>query len=92
MPAQPPHHAPPPCKPLSHSVGESLDAYFSGLNGDQPTGLYELVITQVELPLLRATLRYCNHNQSRAAEILGINRATLRKKLREHNIDARDGT
>lgn len=76
-------------KPLSHAVSESLDDYFRSLNGHAPTELYETILSQVEPPLLRATLRYCNHNQSRAAEMLGMNRATLRKKLRHHRIDAK---
>jgi Fis family transcriptional regulator len=48
-----------------------------------------MILEQVEPPLLRATLRYCDNNQSRAAEILGLNRATLRKKLRQHRITAK---
>lgn len=80
---------PPLVKPLSHSVSESLDDYFRSLNGHAPTALYETVLAQVEPPLLRAALRYCNYNQSRTAEILGLNRATLRKKLRQHNISTR---
>lgn len=73
-------------KPLSHSVAECLDDYFRSLNGHAPAELYEMILEQVEPPLLRATLRYCDNNQSRAAEILGLNRATLRKKLRHHRI------
>jgi Fis family transcriptional regulator len=76
-------------KPLSHSVSESLDDYFRSLNGHSPAELYDMVLAQVEPPLLRATLRYCDNNQSRAAEILGLNRATLRKKLRLHRISAK---
>ncbi|MFX9027561.1 helix-turn-helix domain-containing protein, partial [Acinetobacter baumannii] len=49
---------------------------------------YDIVLSQVEPPLLRATLRYCDGNQSRAAELLGLNRATLRKKLTQYRIDA----
>ena len=74
------------CKPLSQSVAECIDAYLGSLNGHRPAELYTTVLDQVEPPLLRATLRYCDHNQSRAAEMLGLNRATLRKKLRQHNI------
>ncbi|HEX4870733.1 MAG TPA: helix-turn-helix domain-containing protein [Nevskiaceae bacterium] len=76
-------------KPLSHSVAEVLDDYFKSLNGHTPKALYEIVLDQVEPPLLRATLRYCENNQSRAAEMLGLNRATLRKKLRQHKITAK---
>lgn len=73
-------------KPLSVSVSECLDDYFQSLNGHAPVELYDMVLGQIEPPLLKATLRYCDHNQSRAAEILGLNRATLRKKLRQHRI------
>ena len=76
-------------RPLSHSVSDCLDDYFHSLNGHAPADLYEMILAQVEPPLLRATLRYCDHNQSRAAEILGLNRATLRKKLRQHRITAK---
>ncbi len=76
-------------KPLSHSVAECIDDYFRSLNGHRPIDLYTTVLDQVEPPLLRATLRYCDNNQSKAAEVLGLNRATLRKKLRQHKIGAR---
>ncbi|MCH9026031.1 MAG: Fis family transcriptional regulator [Proteobacteria bacterium] len=56
------------------------------LNGHQPKALYELVIGQVEKPLLRTVLDYAEGNQSLAADILGINRGTLRKKLRRHGL------
>ncbi|TJY65231.1 Fis family transcriptional regulator [Sinimarinibacterium sp. CAU 1509] len=74
-------------KPLGHSVQDSLDDFFRTLNGHAPKNLYDLFLDQVEPPLLLATLRYCFGNQSRAAEMLGLNRATLRKKLKQHKID-----
>lgn len=73
-------------KSLSESVSECIDDYFRCLNGHKPSELYTTILDQIEPPLLRATLRYCEHNQSRAAEVLGLNRATLRKKMRQHNI------
>jgi Fis family transcriptional regulator len=76
-------------RPLSHHVADSLDTYFRALNGHPPSKLYDLILHQVEPPLLRATLTYCRGNQSRAADMLGLNRATLRKKLRLHGIRAR---
>jgi Fis family transcriptional regulator len=80
--------AKPDIKPLCHSVADCLDEYFDALNGYAPRDLYDVVLSQVEPPLLRATLRYCDGNQSRAAELLGLNRATLRKKLTQYKIDA----
>ena len=72
--------------PLRALTAEALDAYFSSLNGHRPGQLYELVIREVEEPLFRAVLDYADGNQSRAADILGINRGTLRKKLREYGL------
>lgn len=73
-------------KPLNHYVSNSLDSYFKALNGHAPKDLYGMILEQVEPPLLKATLKYCAGNQSRAASILGLNRATLRKKIRQHKI------
>ena len=73
---------------LSEHVQESIDDYFQALNGHQPADLYRVVLEQVEAPLLRAVLDYCEQNQSRASEVLGINRGTLRKKLKQYNIQA----
>lgn len=76
-------------KCLSAHVADSLDDYFNQLDGHPPPAdLYDLVIRQVEAPLLRKVLGHCGGNQSRTAEILGLNRATLRKKLRQHGIVA----
>jgi len=73
-------------KPLSTLTGEALDGYFAKLNGHRPGDLYQLVLGEVEKPLFKAVLEYTNGNQSEAAEILGINRGTLRKKLRSYNL------
>ena len=72
--------------PLRALTAEALDAYFSSLNGHRPGQLYDLVIREVEEPLFRAVLDYADGNQSRAADIRGINRGTLRKKLREYGL------
>lgn len=75
-------------QPLSHYVSASLERYFDSLNGSAPPdNLYRMVLEQVEKPLLEAVLDYSRGNQSRAAEVLGINRATLRKKLRAYAIE-----
>ena len=73
-------------KPLSTLTGEALNGYFRKLNGHKPGDLYQLVLGEVEKPLFAAVLDYTNGNQSEAAEILGINRGTLRKKLRSYNL------
>lgn len=72
--------------PLRGHAERALEDYLSHLNGHAPADLYQLVIREVEEPLLRVVLRHADGNQSRAAEILGINRATLRRKLRELGI------
>ncbi len=68
--------------PLRNHTERVLSDYFSNLNGHRPARLYNLVLREVEEPLLRAVLDYADGNQSQAAEILGITRTTLRKKLR----------
>ena len=73
-------------KPLCQHTEDALDSYFRTLNGDRPGDLYDLVIGEVERPLLKAVMDYTHGNQSQAAGILGINRGTLRKKLRTHSL------
>ena len=69
----------------NHSLGaltdDALRGYLTTLNGHRPADLYKLVMSEVEKPLFRAVLEYAGGNQSEAADILGINRGTLRKKL-----------
>ncbi|HEU4601432.1 MAG TPA: DNA-binding transcriptional regulator Fis [Steroidobacteraceae bacterium] len=72
--------------PLRTMTTEALDAYFATLNGHKPGQLYDLVMREVEEPLFKAVLNYAEGNQSRAADILGINRGTLRKKLKEYGL------
>ncbi len=76
-------------KPLSSLTDECLNNYFASLNGHKPGDLYELVIGEVEKPLFRAVLSYTKGNQSEAAAILGINRGTLRKKLKTYKLQGR---
>jgi Fis family transcriptional regulator, factor for inversion stimulation protein len=71
---------------LGSMAQEALEQYFHTLNGHKPEELYDLVIGEVEKPLFRAVLEYTGGNQSLAASILGINRGTLRKKLRQHGL------
>ncbi len=73
-------------KPLCKHTEEALDQYFSSLNGDRPGDLYDLVIGEVERPLFKAVLDYTDGNQSQAAGILGVNRGTLRKKLKTYSL------
>ena len=73
-------------KPLRKHAEEALRGYFSTLNGDRPGDLYDLVLGEVEEPLFKAVMDYTQGNQSQAAGILGINRGTLRKKLKTYSL------
>jgi Fis family transcriptional regulator len=74
--------------PLRNHAERALTDYFANLNGHRPAHLYDMVLREVEEPLFRAVLDYASGNQSRAAVILGINRGTLRKKLRQFGLSA----
>lgn len=73
--------------PLRDCVRRAVDNYFEHLDGHNTDGLFELVISEVELPLLQAVMSHTNGNQSRAAQVLGMSRSTLRKKLKHYAID-----
>ena len=64
----------------------SLEGYFRDLDGTDPGGMYDMMVRVVEKPLLEVVMQHAEHNQSRAAEWLGLNRNTLRKKLVEHKL------
>ncbi|MBA3581056.1 MAG: hypothetical protein H0W44_01245 [Gammaproteobacteria bacterium] len=72
---------------LRSQVEHCLSIYFEKLDGDKTANLFELVMGQTEHALLSGVLRYTQGNRSKAAEYLGISRGTLRKKLREHQLD-----
>ena len=71
---------------IEESVRESLQSYFRDLEGESPDGVYDMVIRLVEKPLLEVVMTQANEIQSRAAEGLGLNRNTRRKKLVEHKL------
>jgi Fis family transcriptional regulator len=71
---------------LKNFTEDAMRSYFKNLNGHQPADIYRLVIGEVEPPLFRAVMDYAKGNQTLASEILGINRATLRKKLRQYDL------
>ena len=73
-------------KPLSEQVRKAMKKYFAELGDTSPANVYEMVMTEVEPELLKAVMKYTNNNQSKAATALGLNRATLRKKLHRYNI------
>jgi Fis family transcriptional regulator len=71
---------------LEDCVRDSLDIYFKDLDGIAPDGMYDMLVKAVEKPLFEVVMTQADNNQSRAAEWLGLNRNTLRKKLVEHNL------
>ncbi|SDV48121.1 Fis family transcriptional regulator [Chitinasiproducens palmae] len=71
---------------IEQCVRDSLDAYFRDLGGSAPHDIYEMIISCVEKPMLETVLQRAEGNQSLAAEFLGINRNTLRKKLQQHQL------
>ncbi|AMM25292.1 Fis family transcriptional regulator [Variovorax sp. PAMC 28711] len=73
-------------KHIEDCVRSSLDGYFRDLRGTEPDGMYEMLVRVVEKPLLDVVMARAEGNQSRAAQWLGLNRNTLRKKLVEHKL------
>jgi len=73
-------------KHIEECVRTSLEGYFKDLRGTEPDGMHDMIVRVVEKPLLEAVMHHADHNQSRAAQWLGLNRNTLRKKLLEHKL------
>lgn len=73
--------------PLRECVREALDVYLTSLGDHDAHDLFRLVMHEVEIPMLQAVLAHTRGNQSRAAQMLGINRGTLRKKLRLYGLE-----
>jgi Fis family transcriptional regulator, factor for inversion stimulation protein len=73
---------------LKDFTEDALHSYFKNLNGHKPAEIYRLVMGEVEPPLLRSVMDYSQGNQTLASEILGINRATLRKKLKQYELNS----
>ncbi len=73
--------------PIASCVKSSMEKYFHDLNGTKVSDVYEMVLHEVERPLLEIVMKHAKSNQCKAAEILGINRNTLRKKLKLHKLD-----
>ena len=73
-------------KAIDEVLRASVEEYFKDLRGAEPGGLHALFLGAAEKPLLDVVLRHAEGNQSRAADWLGINRNTLRRKLLDHNL------
>ena len=71
---------------ICRTVEKSLDEYFRKLDGESPHGIYDMVITNVERALITTVMQRANGNQTQAADMLGMNRNTLRTKLAKYGI------
>ena len=71
---------------LSIETEKAIKKYLNSLNGYNPANIYQLVLGEIEKPMLKTILEFSEGNQSNAADILGISRGTLRKKLKHYNI------
>ena len=71
---------------LRDSVDIAVNNYFQHLEGQDVTDVYDMVMSEVETPLLEVVMKYTRHNQTKAAQVLGLNRGTLRKKLKQYGL------
>lgn len=71
---------------LRGCVQMAMENYFQNLDGQSVSDVYTMVLAEVEAPMLEIVLKYTRHNQTRAAQVLGLNRGTLRKKLKQYDL------
>lgn len=71
---------------LRDCVEQAMENYFKHLDGQDVTNVFDLVMAEVESPMLEIVMKYTRHNQTKAAEVLGLNRGTLRKKLKQYGL------
>lgn len=72
---------------MCQCVRRSLNRYFKDMNGEEPVNLYQMVMSEIEKPLLEIVMEQSESNQTRASRVLGINRNTLRKKLKQYDLE-----
>ena len=72
---------------LSSTVRKVMKQYFKDLDGEKASGIYDMVVAAVEKPMLEVVMGQAQGNQTRAAQLLGLNRNTLRKKLKQHGVE-----
>lgn len=71
---------------LRDAVEQAMENYFRHLDGQMVTDVYDMVLSEIEAPMLEVVMKYTRHNQTRAAQMLGLNRGTLRKKLKRYGL------
>lgn len=71
---------------LRGAVEQAMENYFKHLDGQPVSNVYDMVMAEVEAPMMEVVLKYTRHNQTRAAQVLGLNRGTLRKKLKQYGL------
>lgn len=71
---------------LRDSVEKAMNNYFAHLDGQDVTNVYDMVLSEIEAPMLETVMNYVQGNQTKAALLLGLNRGTLRKKLKKHGL------
>jgi Fis family transcriptional regulator len=71
---------------LRACVEQAMNNYFKNLDGQSVSGVYDMVMAEVEAPMLEIVLKNTRHNQTRAAQVMGLNRGTLRKKLKQYGL------
>ena len=72
---------------LRACVRRALQTYFENLQGEEAKGLFALLLSEIEVPMLQEVLEHTQGNQTQAARVLGMNRGTLRKKLSQYGLD-----
>lgn len=72
---------------LQFHVENAIEEYFANLDGELPINIYQMVIREVEIPLINIVLKHANGNQRKAANLLGVSRTTLRKKILEYKLN-----
>ncbi|QRN40681.1 MAG: Fis family transcriptional regulator [Neisseriaceae bacterium] len=77
------------CITISQCIEDNITIYFDELEGEQPTGVYDMVMSQVEKSLIDLILEKCSGNQTKAAKMLGISRNSLRVKIKKYNLNVK---
>lgn len=77
---------PPQAQSLREAVEQAMENYFRHLDGQMVSDVYDMVLSEIEAPMLEVVMKYTRHNQTRAAHMLGLNRGTLRKKLKRYGL------